>query len=898
MKLLSFAKSCFRLFFRRREIEADLDEEIRSAVALLTDEKIKAGMAPAEARRAARIELGGVEQVKEEVRSGRAAAWLDSFVQDVRFAFRMLRKSPGFATIAVLTLALGIGANTAIFSLVNCLVLRPLPIADPSQVAFLTLQWKGSGVGTSFSYPNFREIQQQTSNVFSGLSAVETLQLDGLSRGATSQTLFASYVTGNFFALLGVKPALGRLILPSEGQNPGADPVLVISYSYWKSRFNGDPSIVGAKVSVNGHPMTIIGITPKGFHGLTSLLDNQGYIPLGMAPALGDAPADYRDNRTQGGFLVIARLRSTVSLGEAGSALHLIAQRMSREHSDLIGLITFDALHLGPAGLAVNPGHPETLTLVSDLFLALAGSVLLLACMNIANLLLVRSDERQREMAMRAALGAGRVRLVRHLLTESILLALFGGIAGVVLGMAASQTVGSVPLHTFAPITFDFSFDWRVFTFALAVALLTGIFVGVAPALRASRGDVNQALHDGGRTSTPGRQRVRTALVAMQVAGSLMLLVVAGLFVRSLEHVEHSNLGFNPEGVLNVSFDPHEAGYNKAQTRDLFRNLLQQARHLPGVQSASLATCVPMGYNNLGATLKIKGYEPGRNEGEPFAEYNAVTGGYFETMRIQLLRGREFRGSDIETSPRVAIINQAMADRFWRGQDPIGRQFTRDDDPTHPMEIVGLARNLHPNSYEAAAPVPSFYVPLAQSDERFATLQARTNGDPASLAPELTGLIHSLEPVMPVFDVQTMTSALETLNGFLIFQLAAGLAVCLGLLGLVLAVVGVYGVISYAASRRTHEIGIRMAVGAQAVDVLKMIFSQGLAIVLIGMVLGLVAAIGMARIVRDFLVGVGAVDPLTYSAATFVLAGVALLACYIPARRAMRVDPMVALRHE
>jgi len=627
-------------------------------------------------------------------------------------------------------------------------------------------------------------------------------------------------------------------------------------------------------------------------------VDMQAYIPLGMAPTLKDAPADYQTNRTGGNYMLIARLRSGVSIDEAASALKVVAQRMAREHSDLTGLITFPVLHLGPAGLVINPGHPETVAVLSGLFLALAGAVLLLACMNIANLLLVRSDSRQREVAVRAALGASRVRLMRHLLTESILLALLGGAGGVILGLGASQAFASIPLHTSAPIVFDSHFDWRVFTFAFAAALLTGILVGIAPALSAARGNVNEVLHQGGRTSTPGRQRFRTALVAAQVGGSLMLLVVAGLFVRSLEHVEHSNLGFDPNGVLNVSLDAHAAGYDKAQTQEFFTNLLRQAQRLPGVQSASLAACVPMGYNNLGAALQIRGYEPAPDQGGPYAEYNVVTPGYFDTMRIALLRGRHFLKSDDEDSPHVAIINQAMADQYWRRQDPIGRRFISDDDPKHPLEIVGLASNILPNSYEAGAPVPSFYVPLAQSGQNFVTLQVRTGADPASLAPEVTGLIHSLEPAMPLFEVQTMTAATETLNGFLLFQVAAGLAMALGILGLLLAVLGVYGVISYAASRRTHEIGIRMAVGAQALDVLKLIFGQGLAIVLAGVVLGLVAAAGMARVVGNFLVGVPEIDPLTYSAAALVLASVALLACYIPARRAMRVDPMVALRHE
>jgi putative ABC transport system permease protein len=879
-------------------MESEMAAELRFHMDAYAEDLVRGGVRREDAVRRARLEFGGVERVKEECRESRGVSFVESLMQDLRFGLRMLRKSPGFTTVAVLTLALGIGANAAIFSLVDCLVLRPLPISNPSQVIFLALSWKGTGIGTSFSFPDFEEIQRQTSSVFSGITATQPYQLDGMSTEGTSQTLFATYVTGEFFSVTGIEPALGRLTRPSEGRVPGADPVVVISYSYWKSRFNGDPSVVGRKVTVNGHPMTIVGVTPEGFHGLTSLLDMQAYIPIGMAPALKDAPADYQTSRHGWAYMLVARLRPGVDQRQAQSALDVVAQRMTREHSDLTGLISFRVFHLGPAGLAINTGHPETLMLVSVLFLALAGSVLLLACMNIANLLLVRSDERQREMAMRAALGATRSRLIRHLLTESVLLALLGGAAGVILGLSASGAVGSIPLHTSAPIVLDFHFDWRVFAYAFGAVLLTGVLVGLVPALRASRGSLNEVLHEGGRTSTAGRQRVRTALVAAQVGGSLMLLIVAGLFVRSLEHVEHSNLGFDPTGVLNASLDPHAAGYDKAQTQEFFRKLLERAQRLPGVQSASLAASVPMGYNDLGAELTIKGYEPQPDEGGPYAEYNVVTPGYFDLMCISLLRGRRFLQLDDENSAHVAIVNQAMANRYWRGHDPIGRSFVMDEHPRHPLQIVGVVSDIVPNSFQVGAPVPLFYVPLAQSDQAFATLQVRTTGDPTALAPEVTGLIHSLEPAMPVIDVQPMTASLETLNGFLIFQFAAGLAMCLGILGLVLAVLGVYGVISYAASRRTHEIGIRMALGAQATDVLKMIVREGFAIVSAGIFVGLIAGAGMARIVGDFLVGVSSVDPLTYSLAALILAVIALTACYIPARRAMKVDPMAALRYE
>ena len=883
---------------RKARAEKHLDSELRFHLEQQVADYIAAGMAPEEARRRARMEFGGMDQVKEEVHEAERGHVLATLLQDVRYSARLLRKDASFTAIAVLTLALGIGANTAIFSLVDAIVLRPLPIDRPGQVAFLVSSWKGGTHRTGFSYPDFREIQQQTADIFSGLTASRPFQMDGVSDEGKSQPMWTSYVSGNFFEVMGIRPAMGRFILPSEGSGEGADAVLVISYAYWKSRFNGDPNIAGEKVTVNGHPMTIVGVAPEGFHGLTALIDTQGYLPLGIAVTLNDAPADFFANRRDGSLAVVARLRRGVTLEQAQSALQVVAQRRARQHPDLAGLLSYRALYLGPAGLAINPGHPETLTLVSALFLALAGSVLVLACMNIANLLLVRSDSRQREMAMRAALGATSARLIRHLLTESILVALLGGAAGVLLGLAASGAISSIPLHSPLPIVLDFRFDWRVFSYAFVAALLTGILVGITPALRAARGNVSEVLHEGGRTATPGRHRMRSALVAAQVGGSLMLLIVAGLFVRSLEHVEHMNLGFDPNGVLNATVDPHEAGYDKAQTSVFLRNVLQQARHLPGVDSASLAASVPMGYYEDGASLVIDGYQPPANAPRPSAFDNAVSPGYFATMRIPLLRGRDFLDSDGRDSVRVAIISEGMAERYWHGQNPIGRRFSVFGDPAHPLEIVGVVGNIRPDSLEPAE-TPFFYMPLAQhDDEPVATLQIRTGVPPETMARAVTGMVHSLEPVIPVFDVQTMTAALETLNGFLIFQFAAAIAVCLGLLGLVLAVVGVYGVISYAASQRTHEIGVRMALGAQRADVLAMIFRQGLAIVLFGLVAGITAAAGMAKVVANFLIGVGSLDPVTYLGASLLLAIIALAASYLPARRAMRVDPMIALRHE
>jgi predicted permease len=881
-------------FATGRRDEDRLKEEIEEHIALQTAENLRAGLSPVEAHRQAMLKFGGIGAIKEDYRAERGLPFIDTLLQDIHFALRVLRKSPGFTAAAVLTLALGIGANAAIFSLVDWLILRPLPIDRPSQVVLLEKTYNNGDTGTQFSYPDFQRIQQQTSGIFADMSALQMFQMDGLTVDGKSQPMWSNFVDGGFFSLLGIKPALGRFILPSEGKAAGADPVLVLGYSYWKSRFTSDPNIIGKAVSVNGRPMTIVGVAPQHFQGLAALLDTQGYMPLGMAEVLQDAPKNFLADPKTTTLALIARLKPGVSLQQTQPALQIVAQRLSEQsHTE----IAVHAAPLGPASLVTGPEVGPTLGLVSSLFLFLAGAVLVLACMNIANLCLVRAAARRREIATRAALGATRSRLIRQLLTESLLLAVLGCAGGIILGIAASRSFGSIQLHTSLPTVLDFHFDWRVFVYALAAAALTGILVGITPAFRVSRFELREILHEGGRTSTSGRQRMRSALVTAQVAGSLMLLIVAGLFVRSLEKVRHSDLGFDPTGVLNISIDPHEAGYNENQAREFQKALLDRARALPGVQSASLAISVPMGYSSYGSQLKIDGYQTRPGQETPAANYNAVSPQYFRTMRIPMLEGRTFQDSDDHNSQPVAIVNQNFADLYWHGENPVGKHFSRLNDPSRVMEVVGVTRSSRDSDVYTTNYV-IFYVPLAQLYKSVTTLQLRTASTPQALAPEVIGLIHSIEPGMPVFDVQPMTTALEGLNGFLAFRFAAALAGSLGILGLILAIVGVYGVISYAASQRTHEIGIRLALGAQLGQILKMVLSQGFLIIGFGVLAGILAAGALARLVGNFLFGVAALDPLTYICASLFLAGIALLACYIPARRATRVDPIVALRCE
>jgi predicted permease len=818
---------------------------------------------------------------------------MGSLMQDVQYGMRTLRKNPGFTAVAILTLALGIGANTAIFSLVDAFLLRPLPVKDPQQVATLAYQLKGGQLINIFSVPDYRDIREQTGNVFSGLITYQ-ISLDGLSVNGKADRIVTSYVAGNFFSTLGIKPAVGRFILPSEEETAVA-PVLVLGNSYWMTRFGGDPEIVGKKVAINGHPVTIVGVAPEGFHGLFPLGEIQGYLPLGLATIAGN-PSDFTTNRGFRNAFVFGRLRPGMSIKQAQASLDVVAQRLSQENpkddKDL-SLQVFPELRSRP-----NPDPKNTIVVISSLFLGLSALVLLLACVNVGNILLVRATVREREMAIRAALGAGRIRLIRQLLTESILLAVCGGLAGIAIGYWGSSSLGHINLGTDLPVRLDFGFDWRVFGFAFAAALITGIIVGIVPAIRASRGNLAQILHEGGRGLVGGRHRVRDALVVAQVAGSLMLLIIAGLFTRSLGEAQRTNLGFDPNHVVNFFMDPNEIGYNEAQGRAFYKTLLARVRALPGVVSASTANSTPLGYYNNGDTVVVEGYEVPAGQPTPVSFYNAISSDYFKTMDIPMLQGRLFTDADDQNTQFVGIVNESMAKKYWPNQDAIGRHFKIGADPNHSITVVGVAKDSRYSGMTGEIQ-PYFYVPILQhyAANSLAALQVRTSAAPESMIPEVERVIQSMAPDMPVFDVKTMSEALNTLNGLLIYQIGALLAAALGILGLILALVGVYGVISFAASQKTHEIGVRMALGAQRWDVLKMIFGQGLIIVGIGLALGLAAVLAASRVMGQFLV-VSATDPMTYITVSAALALVALLACYIPARRAMRVDPMVALRYE
>lgn len=822
---------------------------------------------------------------------------MQSFWQDMKYAVRSLRNSPSFAIVAIVTLGLGMAVNTTVFSIVNGLLLRPLPVPHPEQITVLSMKQQGGDGFQMFSYPDFQDIRSQavsSAEVFGYRTGLVSLIADG-----KGDHCVISRVTGNYFSALGVKPLLGRLILPTEGQTPGADPIFVLGYSYWQKRFSGDKSVVGKQVEMDGHAVTIIGVAPKEFQGTYAFLNMDGYLPLSAVPGIGgNSPVEetwtHREHRS---ITLMARLKPGVDLQKAKATLDVIAKRLGEQHPDADKGISFQIF---PERLArPEPDPDNTIPNVSLAFTVLAALVLLVACFNIANVLLVRATVRQREMAIRAAIGAGRARLVRQHLTESLLLAILGGAAGLLMGWWTSGFLSSLPLGTDFPITFNFQPDARVYLFTLAAVVVTGAVVGIMPALRVARTDVNSMLREGGRSGSDGPRRhlVRNSLVMAQVAGSLLLLIVAGLFVRSASKARHIGLGFDPDQVVDVPIDVKQIGYTDQQGTAFFQEAEDRLRALPGVVSVAQAFSVPMGLISADERLGIEEHpvEPGHPE--PTVYYNMVSPDYFATLRIPLLRGRVFTKADSEKAAEVAIVNQTMAKKFWPNEDALGKRFKLHEAASQYMEVVGVVKD---GKYKGVVedPMPYFYVPLEQHYMPLRTMHVRTSVPPESLELQIGAQVQEIAPTLPLSGVKTLKQELEGLNGYLFFHLGAQLTATMGILGLILAVVGVYSVVSYAAVQRTHEIGIRMALGAKPQDILGMVLGQSLIVIGLGIAIGLGAAFAGTRLLASLLVGVSSNDPLTFIVVVTVLAVVALLACWLPARRATHVSPLVALRYE
>jgi predicted permease len=812
-----------------------------------------------------------------------------SFWQDVRYSLRMIAKTPGYTAIAVLTLALGIGANTTIFSWINSTLLNPVPgLANPSEVVALSLNPPTESPFV-LTYPDvvaMRDGQQS----FTGIVASGTFPMSITTKGQP-QRIWGSVASANYFDVLGVRPILGRGFLPAEDEKPGGAPVAVISYGFWQTHFGASPDVVGQNIEINQHPYTIVGVTPAGFQGSQTGLRSEIWIPVMMVQQLTEMGDLIHDHHYFWMF-VMGRLKPGVPLQRAQEEM---TQRLKREVS------SYPEEHKGHENVTVYPlwrspfGVNQMFSLLLPMLMTIAGFVLLLACANVANLMLVRSVARRREVAIRMSLGASRWRLIRQSLVESLVLALTGGAAAWVLTLWTAGMLGKfLPAMDF-PISIPVQTDRTVLLAALAISLLTGVIFGILPALRSSGGAPVGVLKEDAGSVSAGlhKARLASALVVAQISLSLLLLICAGLFIRSFLSAQFINPGFNAHNVLNASYDLFTAGYSPQAGAQFDRQVVAKLEALPGIQSVALSSRVPLGFPQFSTSVKADGYTPQTHESME-TQAAIVTPNYLKTMQIPLLEGRDFTPADGKDSQRVVIVSKSFVDRYWPHQEALGKRL--HSDYTHEwFTVVGVAQDNKGTGLNEK-PRPFLYLPLYQAYQASMTINARVLGDPLASGALVEKAIHELNSGLVVFNVAN----LETLWRLSSLQqrIAGTFVGAFGVIALILATVGVYGVTSYTTRQRIHEIGIRMALGASKEHVLRLVLTHGLKLTLLGVGLGLAAAFGLTRFLSKMLLGITSTDALTYLTVSILLCAVALFACFIPAHRAVQVDPMVALRHE
>ena len=811
---------------------------------------------------------------------------MGTLLQDIRYGWRQLLKHRAFTALAVLSMALGIGANTAIFSLVDTVLLRPLPVREPSQlIAVDGLQHNGADF-TLQSYLNYKDYRDRNT-VFSGLLAYRFV-VTSLSHNGVNERVWGFDVSGNYFDVLGVKPALGRGFLPEEDQTAGSHPVVILSHACWQKRFAGDPSIIGQTILINTHPFTIVGVAPAGFIGTEVAFAPEFWVPLMMAKQI-EPGSTWIDARDSDNLFVIGRLKSGVTVAQAKAELEGITLQMAKEHpTENAGRRVL----LMPPGLFI-PDIRNSIFAFSGLLAVVGAMVLLLACVNLANLLLARATERRKEIGIRLAVGASRARLVRQLLTESVLLSVAGGAFGLLLAAWINHLVGSIKLPTDIALLFDLRIDWRVLVFTLALSIATGILFSLIPALQSSKPELIPALKD--ETSMAGfrRSRLRNSLVIAQVSLSLVLLISAGLIVRSLQAAQRMRPGFNPQNAVALSFDVGLQGYDDAKGRAFYRQVMERCGAIPGVRSIAVTDVLPLSLDYSSTAIYIESQPVTSTSNMPLAIPYSVSPKYFETMGMAL-RGRDFLPTEDKKESRVAIVNETFARRFFKDQDPIGKRYNHAG-PNDPFwEIIGVVPDGKYNTL-GEEPKAVIYRPLRSFDSTF-VLVARTEGDPRTVLAALRREVQQLDPTLPIYDAKTLTQHMNI--PLFPAKMAAGVLASFGILALMLAAVGIYGVMSYIVAGRTREIGLRMALGAQSADILRLILRQGMWLAAIGAAIGLAIGFGGTRLLKTLLYGVSAADPMTFTVVTLLLGSVALFACWLPAHRATRVDPMVALRAE
>jgi predicted permease len=880
---------------RRRRAESELDEELQFHLEHKIEEGIAEGLSPEEARYRALRAMGGLEQQKEEMRDMRRVHWLTDFVDDVRYAMRSLRRTPGLTAFVVITIALGIGMTATPFSMLDALIFRPYPVPHPGNVVTLVSTSRDNSF-ENYSYREYLDIRDHTKS-YDGVIANAALGTVGFSAepGATPLVRGGMMVSGNYFRVLGVEPRLGRGFREDEDQVPGRDAVVVLASDFWKREFAGNPAVVGRIVRLNGTAFTVIGVAPETFPGMLIFSRPDFYMPLAMARVFSTNPQkNFFIDRDDRELTLRARLKPGTPLRQARNELAVLAKGFEREYPKL-NRDRGVAVH---TQFEMRTRDDENNWKFGVIFTILALAVLLVACTNAAGLLLSRARTRTREIAVRLALGAGRFRLIRLLLTESLVLALLGGLGGIAVGYAGIEAMGTFSIPTELPIKIPFRMDTRVLLASLALSVLSAVFCGLAPALQSTRADLVKGLK-AADVDEPGRKRFwgRNALVVAQVAMSLMLLAAAFLMFRGFQNSLRDGIGFTKDRLLMVRFDPRLVQYNAAQTQQFYKLLTERVREALGVERAALTQNPPLSLDDFGRVAFVpEGFQMPRNRENFTSTMDTVDEGFFETLGIPILRGRGFRASDAAEAPRVAVVNEQFAKHYWAGADAVGKRIRLDNFAGTPVEIVGVAQKI--KYRDGIDRQPDFvYLPLAQHPAARMVLLLRSSGDPLQMVKPLKDIVRRLDPNMPMLETRTYDDLYRyaAVDGP---RVAVELVGALGAVGLLLAIAGLYGLVAYNVSRRTREIGIRMAIGAGPRDVLRLMMGKGLVLVAVGTVIGLVMGFAVERLMNSMLFNVGGVDLTVYLIVVPAMVLATMLAAYVPARRASRIAPTVALRYE
>jgi predicted permease len=906
------------MFSWRREDE-EFSDEIREHLDLLTEENVRRGMPLAEAQREAKIRLGGAAQLRETHHELTGIPFLETLFQDVRYALRMLRKSPAFAVVAVLTLALGIGTNTAIFSLVNAVLLRPLSgIANPNQIVSM-FRMQANDPFSVMGYPDYKDYRDRSQS-FSGLAAHCATWMN-LGSG-TPERIMGDMVTGNYFSVLGVRPVFGRMIIAEDDKTQDGSPVVVLSYSLWQQKFGASHGILGSTINLNGYPFTVIGVAPRQFIGVLAGVPADVWVPMSMLnEAMPSAAGQhYFDERAWGWLRVFGRLRPAVSPEQAQAEMQTIARQLALAYPNTNTGRTVALEH----GVGIDPDDRASLSDFLGLLFAAVGLLLVIACANVAGLLLVRATGRQREIAIRLALGADRLRLIRQLVTEGLFVSLLSGALGFIL---APWTI-AIAVHYAQPASVlrdsNITPDAGVLVFTLIISLLAGVAFALLPAWRASSTDVLKSLKEGTPSNRRTQSLLHQMLAAAQVGASFLLLIAAGLLFHDMHRILNADPGYRTTNIFPAYIDLTEQRYQEADNGALgalrnaegesvaagraelfYRQILGRLGRLPQALSASLSTSVPPNPWPGGVSVFHPGEEPPQQvlRGHEFqlgVRVNIVTASpdFFATMGIPLMQGRDFTWEDDANAPGRAIVSRNLAERMWPGEDAIGKRISLPSlvgAPRPPLEVVGVAADCKYRSLTGPAPL-ILYVPLSQNYSGRVTIAMHTALPPGVVAAELRREVAALDKTLPIFEMKTMQE--HVASSVWQQKMASSLIGAFGMLAVFLATLGLYGVIAHSVSRCTHEIGIRMALGAQPGQVLRMVVREGMLLTATGVAGGIVAALGLTRFMASLLFGISPTDPLTFAAVTILLMSIALAACYIPARRAMRVDPMTALRYE